>query len=205
MDCVSCGAKPISSNYCQECNQLSLDLDGRDSFALFQLPQQYDLDKGLLEERYLQLSRVTHPDLVREELRDDPRLTALSSFVNEAYRLLKDDFSRAEMLLKVQSDGLGIDPNALPAHFLMEMLDLQEEVEYFTEDAEKFEPELSRIEADMEIKTASAFKEVQRFFNLVSEDSPAFMEHLLGIQINLNTIRYYRRVLTSVEKALEEL
>lgn len=205
MDCLSCGAKPISSIYCQECKQLSLDFDGQDSFSLFQLPKIYAIDKSLLENRYLQLSRVTHPDLVREDLRDDSRLTALSSFVNEAYRVLKDDFLRAEMLLKIHSDGLGVDPNALPSHFLMEMLELQEDIEYYTEDPEKFEKELSQVEADMEIKIASAFQKINNFFSLASEDSPEFSDHVLAIQTNLNTIRYFRRVLASVEKALEEL
>ena len=147
MDCSSCGAQPISSVYCQHCKDVNLDFSAQDHFSVFHLPLQYSLAKDVLEERYLKLSRVTHPDLVCGEIKKDPRLLALSSFVNESYRVLKDDFLRAEAMLKYYSEGLSLDGNALPPCFLMDMLELQEEVESYASDPEKFEDELEKVES----------------------------------------------------------
>jgi molecular chaperone HscB len=96
-------------------------------FEVLGLPARFALDPAVLEARVRDLQRALHPD---KHARGTPaeRRAALSRAVgvNEAYRALRDDLSRASALLRVH----GRDPKetgtpADPA-FLMEIMELRE-------------------------------------------------------------------------------
>ena len=62
--------------------------------------EEYELDIGALEEKYHQLQLELHPDkfaTLEEELME--MATAYSSFINEAYHILKDNIHRAHYLV----------------------------------------------------------------------------------------------------------
>lgn len=69
-------------------------------FKLLDLEQKYDTDFALLQKQYLQKQALYHPDRAGS---DSARLGNLeiSMQLNEAYKVLKDDFLRAEHLLKL--------------------------------------------------------------------------------------------------------
>jgi molecular chaperone HscB len=98
-------------------------------FEHFELPVTFNLDEGELRKKYLTKSREFHPDyytLHEEGIQED--MLEQSSFNNKAYNILKDPFLRMKYIL----DLLGVikdeGENSLPQEFLMEMMDINEEM-----------------------------------------------------------------------------
>lgn len=129
--CPSCEAELELPYLCEECGELLRDPPGGlNAFERFGLPVRYELDREELEARYLRLSRRLHPDRqIGKPAARQSRALILSSALNEAYSLLKDPRQRAEHLL-VSCGGKSADQDkSTPAAFLMEQMELREEVE----------------------------------------------------------------------------
>lgn len=100
-----------------------------DPFTVFGLPRSLDLDERALEQRYLKLSRECHPDLNRTaDISDCIAVLQRSAEINDAWKLLRDPWSRAKALLETVAPG-ALDRNkTLDPTFLGEALELAEEV-----------------------------------------------------------------------------
>ncbi|MDD9943804.1 MAG: Fe-S protein assembly co-chaperone HscB [Myxococcales bacterium] len=118
-----------------------------DPFATLGLPRRFDLDRDQLERHYRELQRALHPDRHVGAPASQRRMTLLKAVeVNEAYRKLKDELSRAEALVELTQPqppdptGAGCDQGSgsvstarptsagSPAEpgFLMQMMELRE-------------------------------------------------------------------------------
>lgn len=103
-----------------------------DLFALLGLAPAFDLDLVALERAYFEKSKELHPDRFATAPAGE-RVAALTRAraLNDAYQTLKKPVARAEYLLAqrgvVIADNERIDP-ALGAAFLMEILELREEL-----------------------------------------------------------------------------
>ena len=74
----------------------------QDYFALFNLPQQFEVDKQQLTDKFRQLQREVHPDRHAGEGKHQQRLAVrFASYVNTAYQTLKSPLLRAEYLLEL--------------------------------------------------------------------------------------------------------
>lgn len=100
-----------------------------DPFATLGLPATMDLDAATLEARYLALSLETHPDRhAGADAAAQIEVLARAAALNDAYRLLRDPWSRARVLCE------RLAPGALDAHaklgpdFLGEAMELAEDV-----------------------------------------------------------------------------
>lgn len=95
-----------------------------DPFAILGLPVRFGLTRAEIEARWKELSKALHPD---RHVQASPaeRREALSRAVtvNEAFRVLRDDLSRAEAVLKAR--GLSAKTEASPM-LLMEVMELRE-------------------------------------------------------------------------------
>lgn len=69
-----------------------------DYFKLLDLPEQYNLDKNKLKQNYLIQQSKFHPDQLTDSANVD--FLQKSMQLNEAYKILSDDYKRAEYLLK---------------------------------------------------------------------------------------------------------
>lgn len=99
-----------------------------DYFELLGLPRTYALDRALLEQRYLELSRESHPDRVAQSSADvRANAVSRSMYLNQAHRTLKRDLPRAEHLLALQGIDIG-DNESVDAELLGQMLELREEL-----------------------------------------------------------------------------
>jgi len=100
-------------------------------FDLFGLPVDFIVDSAQLAARYRELQRVLHPDRFANASERERRLSLQGATrVNEAYRVLKHPLARARYLLSLQ----GLDPDAvtqsaMDPEFLMEQMELREELE----------------------------------------------------------------------------
>lgn len=189
VDCpdTGCGA-PLQLPYlCHACGSLMRPPPGLDHFARFGLPASMDLDLAALESSYMDLCRRMHPDrMIAKDTTTQSRALMLSSALNEAYAQLKDERSRAEHLLRLKGGKTADEDKRTPQAFLIEMLDLREEVEA---------AQASGDEAALEPFRARADREQTRLLARVRElfADPAFPtpELLDAIRLELNVVKYW--------------
>ena len=134
LECRTCGAgAPVDEHFCPQCTRiLALDRHG-DYFTFFGLPRQLNLDQKELEARFRELSRKFHPDYFYNAAPAE-RLASLerSSYLNDAYRTLRQPMSRVEYLLQVEgmpAGGNGEGSKQVPASLLEEVFALNEELD----------------------------------------------------------------------------
>lgn len=133
--CRHCGsAAPTDVHFCPHCEKILTLARHGDYFSFFGLPRKLAIDRRELDERLRALSRQFHPDYFANAAQGE-RLAALerSSYLNDAYRVLKDPVSRVEYLLKLESpagDGHGPSRGARPdPKFLEEVFSHNERIE----------------------------------------------------------------------------
>ena len=97
-------------------------------FERFGLPQSFDVDRELLDERYRESQRAVHPDRFVNATDQERRLSMQQATdINEGYQTLKDPLKRGRYLL--QLDGRRFDEEnhiSRDTAFLMEQLELRE-------------------------------------------------------------------------------
>lgn len=121
----------------------------QDPFALFGLPYRFALDLRALESSYLEIQSRVHPDRFAHA-GDAERRASLqwTTRVNEAYRSLRDPVQRAKELLQLQGVDVAFETNTqMPGDFLLQQLDLREELERaaLAKDAAKLDQLRSRL------------------------------------------------------------
>jgi molecular chaperone HscB len=138
LECRSCGAgAPVDEHFCPGCSRiLALGRHG-DYFSFFGLPRTLALDAHELERRFRDLSRKFHPDFYYNAPPSE-RLASLerSSYLNDAYRTLRNPVSRVEHLLAIE----GLAPATahdgtikVPPSLLEEVFALNEELDEIRE------------------------------------------------------------------------
>src|SRR6185295_15258939 len=135
LECRSCGAgAPLDEHFCPQCSRiLALGRHG-DYFAFFGLPRRLKVEAADLERRFRELSRQFHPDYFYNAPPAE-RLASLerSSYLNDAYRVLRSPVARVEYLLGLE----GLAPTRsdeartakVPPSLLEEVFALNEELD----------------------------------------------------------------------------
>ena len=104
LECRTCGAgAPVDEHFCPNCSRiLALGRHG-DYFSFLGLPRLLNLDLQELERNFRELSRKFHPDYYYNAPPAE-RLASLerSSYLNDAYRALRNPASRLEHLLAIE-------------------------------------------------------------------------------------------------------
>ena len=108
-----------------------------DYFAFLGLPRRLKVDMSLLEQRFRELSRQYHPDYFYNASQKE-RLESLerSSYLNDAYRTLRNPVSRIEYLLGLEGLPVtkpGEGSPKVPAALLQEVFALNEELDEIRE------------------------------------------------------------------------
>ena len=111
---------------------------GPDFFSFIGLSRKLNLDMADLEQRYRTLSRQFHPDFFYNATPAERRASLeRSSYLNDAYRTLKNPIARVEYLLKLEGmatpsgheAGNEARSNNIPAGLLEEVFALNEELD----------------------------------------------------------------------------
>ncbi len=103
-------------------------MESFDPFAVLGLERRFDLDTAAVDRSYLERSAALHPDMAAQHAmaemgsEDDERIAEL----NRARQVLGDPEQRAVVLWKLWG---GIESKDMPAGFLMEMMEVREEIE----------------------------------------------------------------------------
>ena len=104
-------------------------------FDVFGLPVSFDLDITELSERFVDLQKAIHPDRHSAGTDQEKRRSMqTATYVNTAHETLKSPLKRAIYLLKLKGVEIAHNPQ-LPPDFLMEQIELREDLEAIQEDA----------------------------------------------------------------------
>ncbi len=100
-------------------------------FQLFEIDQSVFIDFNILEEKYLELQKEFHPDKYVNASEREKRLSIqITSYINEAYNTLKNDYLKSVYLLKIEGYELEDQNNTISdKEFLMHQMELREESE----------------------------------------------------------------------------
>ncbi len=152
-----------------------MDHQNADHFERLGLPRRFSVDLSELERNYLARSREVHPDFHSGNI---DAVEDASAALNDAYSTLREPFRRAEHLLKLLDGPSAKDDKSLPPAFLMEMLELREEVET----AKGSPAEVARIEADLLARTNA----LEQSLGILFQQADA----RIAIRRELNCVRY---------------
>ena len=119
-----------NNNYYIKLMQQNLNLSD-DDFLIFNLPRHFELDEGLLEQRWKKLLQQTHPDQFSTEGQTAQRIaTQWSMRINEAYQTLKNPLKRAALLCELAQTPVQSESNtAMPTDFLIQQMQWREQLE----------------------------------------------------------------------------
>ena len=137
--CRTCGGgAPVDVHFCPQCTKiLTLGRQG-DYFSFLGLPRKLRIDGTVLEQNFRTLSRQFHPDYFYNAAPAE-RLASLerTSYLNDAYRTVKQPISRIAYLLELEGMGTVAEREAaarggapqVPPDLLEEVFALNEELD----------------------------------------------------------------------------
>ena len=217
--CRTCGGgAPVDVHFCPQCTKiLTLGRQG-DYFAFLGVPRKLNLDVADLEQRFRALSRQFHPDYFYNATPAERRASLeRSSYLNDAYRTLRQPISRLEYLLSVEGMNAGgaAPDNKVPPALLEEVFELNEELDAVREfraqggAAEEWkarvqkarEPiERKRVEHEAQLEALSA-----RWDALVDAVAPetARREVLNALRERMLERNYIQNLLAGIERELQ--
>lgn len=124
-----------------------------DDFELMGLPRQFTLDRAVLDARWKELQKQTHPDRFAGEGGVAQRVAMQWSVrINEAYQRLKHPLQRAVYLCELFGVPVQAEDNtAMPAAFLMQQMEWREALDETAteEDLDALSDEVSAVKRSM--------------------------------------------------------
>lgn len=150
--CWKCGLerKNTETVFCEECKVIQNPYDTNNYFKVFNLDEKFDIDTKELRDKYRKMQSYLHPDKFSNSSDEEKEISVnYSSLVNKAYSSLQVPLKRAEHLLELKGDKLGEEQTVDDPEFLMEMMELNEELEN-TNDVEKLRQLDSKNRSELE-------------------------------------------------------
>ena len=153
-------------HFCPQCSQILTIGRHGDYFAFLGVPRKLNLDASDLEQRFRTLSRQFHPDYFYNATPAERRASLeRSSYLNDAYRTLKNPIARVEYLLGLEGFSARGDNGEggakIPAKLLEEVFALNEELDEVRDlraggaAPEELTARLDRARAPIEAKQAA--------------------------------------------------
>lgn len=133
--CRSCGGTaPVDVHFCPGCTKILTVVRHGDYFAFLGLPRTLTVDADALEQRYRSLSRQFHPDFYYNATPAERRASLeRSSYLNDAYRTLRQSATRVAYLLEIEGVLTAADRTGggatVPPALLEEVFALNEELD----------------------------------------------------------------------------
>ena len=98
-------------------------------FEFYKIPISFVVDAAALKKQFYQYSKEYHPDFYTlESAEKQAEILHLSTLNNEAYQTLKDFDRRMKYVLELKQVLGEEGKNKIPQDFLMEMMEINEEV-----------------------------------------------------------------------------
>ncbi|SMO47243.1 Fe-S protein assembly co-chaperone HscB [Solitalea koreensis] len=98
-------------------------------FQFYDLPVSFFIDESVLKKKFYAFSKEYHPDFyVNESQEKQDEILELSTLNNNAYKVLSNPDKRLEYILEINGLIQDGEKYQLPQAFLMEMMDINEEL-----------------------------------------------------------------------------
>jgi molecular chaperone HscB len=211
--CRECGAgAPLDAHFCPQCTKILPLPRQADYYGFLGLPRKLNLDAGELEQRFRSLSRQFHPDYFYNATPGERRASLeRSSYLNDAYRTLRNPVGRIEYLLKLE----GLAPKSaeeasrqVPPALLEEVFALNEELDEIRDlrgngaPAEQWKARVERARQPIEAKRVEHEAQLQELasrFDAGGSDARATLEALRDRFLERN---YITNLLAGIEREL---
>lgn len=167
-----------------------------DPFAALDLSRDYDIDRARLQRAYLTEAAKWHPDRFSDPVKRS-EAEQRSAEINRARVMLEDDEQRADALLMLLGGPGKSDDKSLPDDFLMEILDVRQELEEAMQSGDAQGKQ--KVEQWADEQRAAYRKRVAELFR--SAGDPPDAETLQGIRLELNAWRYIERLIEQIDPA----
>ncbi len=169
-------------------------------FELLSLPVQYTVDPIALSECYRELQQIVHPDRFANSSEQEKRLSMQSSvLINEAYETLKKPLSRVHYLLSLK----GVDAatgGGQDAAFLMEQIELREQLESIRSSADPFAA-ISSLMADIDQRIQH---QIEQVIPLLESSNVDQLEQAQSIYQKMQFLSKLQYDAESIEEELDE-
>jgi molecular chaperone HscB len=170
--CRNCGAgAPADAHFCPQCTRILPLGRQTDYFSYLGVPRKLALDSATLEQNFRTLSRQFHPDYFYNAPPAERRASLeRSSYLNDAYRTLRQPIARIEYLLALEglpAGGNGEGSKQVPAALLEDVFELNEELDSVREmraagaPREQWLPRLERARLPIEQRREAHERELQ--------------------------------------------
>src|SRR5215510_1571026 len=217
--CRDCGGgAPIDAHFCPQCTKiLSINRHG-DYFVFFGLPRKLGIGANDLEQRFRGLSRQFHPDYFFNAPPPERRASLeRSSYLNDAYRMLKQPATRVEYLLQLEGLAARSPEEAskqVPPDLLEEVFALNEELDEIRElrasgtPADQLKARLERARGPIDAKRASHESQLEELSSqwdaLVDRDAPAGERRpvLVALRERVLERNYINNLLATIEREM---
>jgi molecular chaperone HscB len=221
--CRTCGGNaPVDVHFCPQCTKvLSLARQG-DYFSFLGVPRKLNLDAADLERRFRSLSRQFHPDFFYNASPAERRASLeRASYLNDAFRTVKQPVSRIAYLLDLEGYGTTVQPGsgaaapAVPPSLLEEVFLLNEELDEIRSaraagvPEDEWRPRLERARAPIERKRDEHEAELARLseaWDRVSDapdERPQQERVLAELRDRMLERNYIANLLGGIERELE--
>jgi molecular chaperone HscB len=155
-------------------------------FELFELPVSIKIDKSKLAQKYFELQKKYHPDFFAKATEhEQAEALEISSQLNKALKVLKNQDQTIKYVLQLKQLLEDEEKYKLPPAFLMEMMELNEEL---SEDSAQ---QIEELENQL-------YAEVQHFIENY-KDATASTADLLKLKEYYYKKKYLQRILDRLE------
>lgn len=98
-------------------------------FEFYGLPESFEIDAALLKKKFYELSKKYHPDFyAAESAEKQEEVLQLSTLNNKAYQILSNADKRVDYILRQHNLLADGDKYPLAPEFLMEMMEINEQL-----------------------------------------------------------------------------
>jgi molecular chaperone HscB len=197
--CDECGQDMAVPLFCDHCGTNYPERRAMGPFSVLGLVERWDLDQDALEAKELVLAQRLHPDKWqgRGERKHKHALLAWAA-VNGALKAVTDPFVRATTLINgtdEHTDGqLGDGKRDVPQDFLIEQLELQEELESPVDSARRkdLNKQIRRALKELTRQLAGHFEIVDASEHAGEAAGDARIAALQGARAVVSQSRYWR-------------
>lgn len=165
-------------------------------FELFNIEPAFDIELGLLTERYKAMQSAVHPDRYASASDQEKRLAVqVSSMINQAYDTLRNPMQRAEYLLSLltQQNGSAGEQSMFDREFLEKQLELREAIQEI-----KASQDMEREQSLRELIHRDIQATQQQLFSLFKMPG---VKNLVEIKHRIQKWHFYRKL----ESELDEI
>jgi molecular chaperone HscB len=160
-----------------------------DPFALLGLPRRFTIDAKQLQAAWLRRTAALHPDRIADPMQQ-AEAARNAARINDARNALHDDEQRANILLALLGGPAKEQDKSLPDGFLVDMLDVRQQME--DAQASGDEAELGKFEIWANEQRAHYISQLTPLFDAAASSPDPVL--LRGIRQFLNAWRYIERM-----------